>query len=138
MFRASTKQNKGKTVRLSMDLSSGPKLAKKSSKEVGNAHKLAREAKKYSSRISIDCDGEQANAKSALDVMKLQANVGDVLTIEAHGSDADRAMSELSNFLKGSEVDEQLLFNDEQEGIFALLQEPIEDSPFERKLKGKD
>ncbi len=55
---------------------------------------IVKEANKYESEITITKveDGEEANAKSIMDLMQLAAFTGDELIVEAEGSDAMEAV----------------------------------------------
>ena len=64
-------------------------------------------ASKFKSNISINIDGNIADAKSMLEVMMLAAVHGTKLTIEAKGEDASQAIEELKELI-GSGFQEQL------------------------------
>jgi phosphocarrier protein len=58
------------------------------------SRKLAELALSYdSTRISIRRDGEEADARSLMDLMMLGAGIGDEVEIEARGPQAEEAMA---------------------------------------------
>ena len=54
----------------------------------------------YSSSIYLIKDGRRANAKSLLGVMSLGIEIGASVQIEAEGEDADKAVSDLIEYLQ--------------------------------------
>jgi phosphocarrier protein len=57
------------------------------------SRKLAELALSYdSTRISVRRDGEEADARSLMDLMMLGAGIGDEVEIEARGPQAEEAM----------------------------------------------
>ena len=59
------------------------------------AGKLAQRAQSFQAEIFIHTNGNQADAKSILDVLTLAAAPGDTLEIRARGEDADQALDSL-------------------------------------------
>jgi phosphocarrier protein len=58
------------------------------------SRKLAELALSYdSTRISVRRDGEEADARSLMDLMMLGAGIGDEVEIEARGPQAEEAMA---------------------------------------------
>jgi phosphocarrier protein HPr len=49
----------------------------------------------YEAVVVVVKDGEEANAKSLLSVLKLDVRQGDTVVVRADGPDADRALDEL-------------------------------------------
>lgn len=138
MFRASMKNSSDASVRLGVDLSSGRKIAKRGSDESSPLLDISRIAQKYDADLYISGDTGQANLKSPSKVANLGLTVDDVVTISGSGKGYSEAVQDITNYLRGPQPDEQLLYDDEYEGVFSILRNPIEESDFERKLKGKD
>ncbi|GMA63858.1 HPr family phosphocarrier protein [Alicyclobacillus fastidiosus] len=61
---------------------------------------LVNKAQAFASKITLEKDGKQADAKSILGVMAMAVNQGSTVTIRAEGSDADQAVAELAAFLE--------------------------------------
>jgi phosphotransferase system HPr (HPr) family protein len=59
------------------------------------AAKFVKEAKSYSSDITVVKDGAEVNAKSSLRLMTLGAKHGDVVVIRAEGEDEEAAVDAL-------------------------------------------
>lgn len=67
---------------------------------------LAREASKFSARISVRHDGMTASAASIMDLLMLGARVGQVIEIEAEGPDAEAALDAICHLI-GRRFDEK-------------------------------
>jgi phosphocarrier protein HPr len=65
------------------------------------AAKFVRLAKTFRSQIVVRKGDREANAKSILRVLTLEAQQGDVLRIDADGDDADEAVRRLHDLLTG-------------------------------------
>lgn len=61
---------------------------------------LIQKASAYRSSIYLIKDGRRANAKSLLGVMSLGIEIGASVQIEAEGKDADKAVSDLIEYLQ--------------------------------------
>jgi phosphotransferase system HPr (HPr) family protein len=62
---------------------------------------FVRLAKTFESKITVRKGDREANAKSILRVLTLEARQGDVLQIDADGEDADEAVQRLHDLLAG-------------------------------------
>jgi Phosphotransferase System HPr (HPr) Family len=71
------------------------------------AAKLTQLAGKFSSEIFISRGTQRVNAKSIMGVMMLAAGQGTTVRLEAEGSDADRALSEIQALFDGKFGEEQ-------------------------------
>lgn len=69
------------------------------------AAKFVRLAKTFESTIVVRKGDREANAKSILRVLTLEAQQGDVLQIDADGDDADEAVRRLHDLLAGGADD---------------------------------
>lgn len=69
------------------------------------AAKFVKLAKTFASQITVHKGDRQANAKSILRVLTLEANRGDELRIDAEGDDADEAVRRLHDLLAGGAAD---------------------------------
>jgi phosphotransferase system HPr (HPr) family protein len=65
------------------------------------AAQFVRLAKTFQSTIVVRKGDREANAKSILRVLTLEAQQGDVLQIDADGEDADEAVRQLHDLLAG-------------------------------------
>jgi phosphotransferase system HPr (HPr) family protein len=65
------------------------------------AARFVRLAKTFQASIVVRNGDREANAKSILRVLTLEARKGDVLRIEAEGDDADEAVRRLHDLLSG-------------------------------------
>jgi phosphocarrier protein HPr len=54
----------------------------------------------YSCNITVIKDGNEANAKSIMSVLKLDVRKGDVITLKTEGEGADEALSELVDMIE--------------------------------------
>lgn len=64
------------------------------------ASKFVQKANQYQSEISVLKDGEQANAKSISDILKLGVSQGTTITIEAEGEDEEEAVTGLVELIE--------------------------------------
>ncbi len=64
------------------------------------AAKLAKEAQKFASTITLAADEAEANAKSILDILTLAAGQGENLELRATGVDAEAALDALAEQFK--------------------------------------
>jgi phosphocarrier protein HPr len=71
--------------------------------EAGLHARFVKEAKSYSSEITVIKDGRQANAKSSLKLMTLGARHGDEALIRAEGEDEEAAVDALVAILSEEE-----------------------------------
>ncbi len=62
------------------------------------AGELVKEAKKYTSTISINANGRKVNATKLMMIMSLGVKKGVTVTIEADGEDEDAAIAGLQTF----------------------------------------
>jgi phosphocarrier protein len=63
------------------------------------ATKLVQLASRFSSEIVISRAGQSANAKSVMGVLLLCGSKGTMLDIEARGSDADQAITDIGKLI---------------------------------------
>lgn len=61
---------------------------------------LVKVAKKYTSSVSIECNGKKADGKRLIAVMSLGAKQGHVLSVSVEGADETEAAAALEEFLK--------------------------------------
>lgn len=61
---------------------------------------LVKEASKFSSEITLEKDGQTADAKRIFAVMGLGIKNGQTVTVNVNGSDEDEAADAVSDFLK--------------------------------------
>lgn len=64
------------------------------------ASMFVKEAGKYASNISVLKDNDTYTAKSILDILRMSAAKGDVITIEAQGSDEAEAIEGLKHLFE--------------------------------------
>jgi phosphocarrier protein HPr len=67
------------------------------------ASRFVKTAKGFSSDIVVIKGDKEANAKSPLKVMKLEAKKGDSITIRAEGEDAEEAVDALAELISADE-----------------------------------
>lgn len=60
---------------------------------------LVQLANQFSSKIYFEMDTKKVNAKSIMGMMSLVLTSGDVVTIDAEGSDDTKAVEEIEKFL---------------------------------------
>jgi phosphocarrier protein len=56
---------------------------------------FSKAAARFSSTVTVEKSGAEANAKSVLSVLKLDIQKGDSVTIRAEGQDEEEALTEL-------------------------------------------
>ena len=64
------------------------------------AAQLAEAAQKFASSISVNKDGQVANAKSSIDLLTLAAVAGTQMTLRADGRDAKDAVEVLARLIE--------------------------------------
>ena len=64
------------------------------------ADMLAREARKWQSRIELVADAQRADGKSILEVLTLAAEAGTRLVVEATGPDAQQALEAIGGLFE--------------------------------------
>lgn len=67
--------------------------------EARPAAMLVQVASQYESRIYLECGSKRINAKSIMGMMSLALVKGDNVVIEADGSDEEKAVSEIEQYL---------------------------------------
>lgn len=63
---------------------------------------LVKEAAKYSSSVTITCDGKSGDAKKIFAVMGLGVRSGSSVTVKVDGTDEDTAVTALEEFFKAN------------------------------------
>jgi phosphocarrier protein HPr len=63
------------------------------------ATKLVQTASRYRSDVQIEKDGHSANAKSVMGVLLLCGHQGSVISVSAHGEDADEAVRAIGELI---------------------------------------
>ncbi|MCI6889958.1 MAG: HPr family phosphocarrier protein [Ruminococcus sp.] len=63
---------------------------------------LVKEAGRFKSDITIEKDGEKADAKRIFAVMGLGVKSGETITVNIEGEDEDKAASSLQGFLQNN------------------------------------
>ncbi|WP_022662313.1 HPr family phosphocarrier protein [Paucidesulfovibrio longus] len=61
---------------------------------------LAQLAQSFTSDISLECDGQEVDAKSILDLLTLAAAQGTRLDLKARGEDAESALDRIEKLFK--------------------------------------
>ena len=61
---------------------------------------LVKEASKFDSSITIDCNGRTGDAKKIFSVMALGAKCGNTVNVKVDGTDENNAAAELESFFK--------------------------------------
>lgn len=62
---------------------------------------LVQKASQHDSSVYIESGEKRVNAKSIMGMMSLSLNTGDMLTLEADGSDEQAAVEDIEKFLSG-------------------------------------
>ncbi len=62
---------------------------------------LVQTASQFESKIYIDCEDKHVNAKSIMGMMTLTLEKGTKVSVSADGSDEDRALTKIGEFLTG-------------------------------------
>ena len=60
---------------------------------------LVQEASKYESNIYFEVDDKRINAKSIMGMMTLGLDVGETVVVSADGSDEEKAIAEIEQYL---------------------------------------
>lgn len=63
---------------------------------------LAKEAKKYASKVVLHAKGKQAEATKLMAVMGMGVKCGDTVTVETSGADEDAAMEGMKAFFEAN------------------------------------
>ncbi len=63
---------------------------------------LVKEAAKYNSLITIECNGKTGDAKRIFAVMGLGVKSGDTITVTVEGTDEETALVQLEDFFKAN------------------------------------
>jgi phosphocarrier protein len=66
------------------------------------ANEFTKEANKYRSKITIQKNGEQFNAKSIISILSMGADKGTQISIIAEGEDEDQAVEALAKLVNSS------------------------------------
>ena len=66
---------------------------------------FVQKANKFDSEITVINGEERVNGKSIMGILMLAAGMGSVITIKAHGADAQVAVEELAQILGATEKD---------------------------------
>lgn len=61
---------------------------------------FVQEASRFSSDVYIEKDGKKVNAKSIMGLMSLAVSSGSVINLIAEGTDEERAIEALSNYVQ--------------------------------------
>ena len=61
---------------------------------------LVKEAKKYSSKVTINAGGKSADATRLMAIMGMGVKKGDEVTVSVEGDDEDTAVVEMEKFFK--------------------------------------
>jgi len=61
---------------------------------------LVQVSNKYKARIYLEKDGIRVNGKSILGILTLACPKGSILTVQAEGADADKAMAEIGSLIE--------------------------------------
>lgn len=64
------------------------------------AGQLAKEAKNYSSKITLSCNGKSAEATKLLAVMAMGVKKDYAVTVEVDGADEEQAAAKMEEFFK--------------------------------------
>ena len=74
--------------------------------EIGNharpAGMLAKEAKAFSSKITLEANGKSAEVTKLMAVMSLGVKTGAEVVIKAEGEDEDAAIAKMEEFMKAN------------------------------------
>ncbi|MBQ9443978.1 MAG: HPr family phosphocarrier protein [Lachnospiraceae bacterium] len=62
---------------------------------------LVQTASQFESKIYIDCEDKHVNAKSIMGMMTLTLEKGTKVSVSADGSDEDKALTKIGEFLTG-------------------------------------
>ena len=64
---------------------------------------LVQKASMFDSKIYIEAEGKQVNAKSIMGMMSLGLNAGEEVTVIAEGTDENAAVDSLEDYISGKE-----------------------------------
>lgn len=65
---------------------------------------LVQVASQYDSSIYLETKGKRVNAKSIMGMMTLALNVGEKITVEASGTDEEKAIEGIEKYISGQEA----------------------------------
>ena len=65
---------------------------------------LVQVASQYDSSIYLETEGKRVNAKSIMGMMTLALNVGEKITVEASGTDEEKAIEGIEKYISGQEA----------------------------------
>lgn len=68
---------------------------------------LTQKAEKYKSEITIEYNGEEANAKSILSVMALGVSCGKEIILKVDGEDEEKVLIDLKEFITSGMGEEE-------------------------------
>ena len=88
-----------------MDAQKEVKINNKTGLHARPAAIFVQKANKYDSEITVIKGDESVNGKSIMGILMLAAGKGSVITIKAHGADAQEAVDELAEILTSTEED---------------------------------
>ncbi|GAA0589460.1 HPr family phosphocarrier protein [Virgibacillus siamensis] len=60
---------------------------------------FVQEANKFAAHLFLEKDGKRVNAKSIMGLMSLAVTTGETITLMADGSDEERALDSLTEFI---------------------------------------
>ena len=63
---------------------------------------LVKEAKQFTSTVTLECNGKKAAAKGLMGVMGLAVKKGNTVTVTAEGADESAAIAALEAFFKAN------------------------------------
>ena len=63
---------------------------------------LAKEVKKYTSKIEIEKDGKSADARRMMAIMGLGVKCGETVTVKAEGDDEEQAIEGMRAFMSAN------------------------------------
>ena len=65
---------------------------------------LVQVASQYDSSIYLETEGKRVNAKSIMGMMTLALNVGEKITVEASGTDEEKAIEGIEKYISGQDA----------------------------------
>lgn len=65
---------------------------------------LVQVASQYDSSIYLETEGKRVNAKSIMGMMTLALNMGEKITVEASGTDEEKAIEGIEKYISGQEA----------------------------------
>lgn len=65
---------------------------------------LVQVASQYDSSIYLETEGKRVNAKSIMGMMTLALNAGEKITVEASGTDEEKAIEGIEKYISGQEA----------------------------------